>query len=228
MRLLLPRLKAQAAALTPEHEILIVDSQQKLDDTQEVCREAEVTHIFRSGGALYGDAVRSGIAAAKGRLIIFMDADGSHNPEYLPRLWAERENADLVIGSRYTTGGATENPAILIFLSWVVNVTFRIVLGLDCRDVSNSLRLYKSEQLRQLKLESKNFDIVEEMLIKICFGAERRKALEVPVTFEKRKAGHSKRNLVVFAFGYLGTLWRLSKFKRQARRELKAKGKQRA
>jgi dolichol-phosphate mannosyltransferase len=210
---LLPALKSRASELTAAYEILVVDAQQPVDETAAICRTNAVRHVFRRYGNLYGDAVRTGIEEAAGRYIVFMDADGSHNPAHLKLLWDQREHYDVVIGSRYVAGGHTENPAILIFMSWVVNVIFRLVFRLHCKDVSNSFRLYRAELLKPLHLKCHNFDIVEELLI--LLGG--RRMMEVPVTFECRKAGESKRKLLVFAVGYAWTLIRLLKIKFEAR-----------
>ncbi len=210
---LLPALVNEASGLAVPHEIIVVDSQALLDRTAEVCRRHAVRHVHRRGGPSYGDAVRTGIGEARGRFVIFMDADGSHDPRFLPRLWSMRDRADVIIGSRYVPGGATENPAILILLSLAVNVFFRLVLGLRCRDVSNSFRLYRAEQLRQLKLQCTNFEIIEEMLIKLCSRPIYARILEIPVVFGRRKAGVSKRNLFGFALSYLFTLLKLVWFK---------------
>jgi dolichol-phosphate mannosyltransferase len=210
---LLPTLKARAAELTGAHEILVIDAQQPLDETPAICRAHGVRHIHRRYGNLYGDAVRTGIEEASGRYIVFIDADGSHNPAHLRLLWERREHYDVVIGSRYVDGGHTENPPILIFMSWVVNVIFRLVFQLHCKDVSNSFRLYRAELLKPLHLKCHHFDIVEELLI-LLSG---RRIVEVPVTFERRKAGESKRKLFLFAIGYVWTLMRLLKIKLEAR-----------
>jgi dolichol-phosphate mannosyltransferase len=205
LRKLLPLLLAEATKLDDAVEILVIDSRQMLDDTGQVCRDSGVRHIRRRGGDLYGDAVRTGIEEAQGKYILLMDADGSHNPAHIRRLWAERANHDVVIGSRYVDQGATENPRSLVFMSWVVNVIFRVVFRLHCKDVSNSFRLYRAEVLKPLHLRSRNFDVVEELLILLSS----KRIIEVPITFEKRKAGKSKRNLMVFAISYLWTLARL-------------------
>ncbi len=209
---LLPVLKAQAAGLTAAHEILVIDAQEPVDETADVCQANGVRHVQRRYGNLYGDAVRTGIEEAAGTLIVFMDADGSHNPAHLKLLWDQRERYDVVIGSRYVAGGHTENPAILIFMSWVVNVIFRLAFGLRCKDVSNSFRLYRAALLKPLHLKCHHFDIVEELLILLSHH----RIGEVPVTFERRKAGQSKRKLVLFAIGYVWTLIRLLKIKIEA------------
>lgn len=216
---LLPQLHVAAKALVPDYEILVVDTQSPRDDTRAVCQRHAARYVPRCGGNLYGHAIRTALAEARGQRIVLMDADGSHNPTSLPLLWAERDNADLVIASRYVRGGKTENPAALIFMSLMVNVVFRVFLGLKCYDVSNSFRLYRGDDLRALCLRCDHFDIVEEILVKLVFSRQGYRVVEVPIVFEKRKAGKTKRNLLTFAFGYAVTLVRLLKLKHEARRE---------
>jgi dolichol-phosphate mannosyltransferase len=220
LRALLPKIVAAASALTPAYEVLIVDTQERMDDTDDVCAIWDARHIRRRGGDQYGDAIRTGIAEARGRYILCMDADGSHNPASFASLWAERERWDIVIGSRYAPGGQTENPTILIAMSYVVNLTFRIAFKLSARDVTNSFRLYHADVLKPLKLESNDFDILEEILIRCVTHRPPARVGEVPVTFERRKAGESKRKLVKFAFGYISTLQKLRRFQKDALREL--------
>lgn len=220
LRTLIPRIHNAAEALTPDYEILIVDTQQAMDDTAEVCAALNARHLFRSGGNHYGDAIRTGIAEARGTWTLCMDADGSHNPIYFASMWAQRHTWDIVIGSRYARGGQTENPAILIFMSWVVNFTFRMAFNIKAKDVTNSFRLYHSAVIKPIPLESNAFDILEELLIKAVTHRPPARVGEVPVTFEKRKAGESKRKLVQFAFGYLSTLKKLRKFQKDAQHQL--------
>jgi dolichol-phosphate mannosyltransferase len=218
LKQLLPILKESAQSLTSSHEILVVDTQEPRDDTPALCAALGVTYLPRRGGDLYGDAVRTGMANARGQWILMMDADGSHNPRVFAQLWQHREEFDLVIASRYVRGGETENPAILIFMSHVVNIIFRVLLNLKCYDVSNSFRLYRGDDVRSLQLECNHFDIVEEILVKLVGSRKEFRIKEVPSTFEKRKAGKTKRRLLVFILGYLGTLLRLLRLKAKARR----------
>lgn len=202
----LPRLRGVLGDLGVRHEILVIDTSIPRDDTPGTCREQGVGYFNREGGDLYSHAVKTGIARSRGRWVVMMDCDGSHDPEVIPRLWAQRVRANLVVASRYVRGGHTENPAILVGLSLLVNLAFRWVLRLRCRDVSNSFRLYEGEELRALRLECSNFDIVEEILIKLSFGRPGFSVREIPFTFGRRRAGRTKRDLVAFALSYLSTL----------------------
>jgi dolichol-phosphate mannosyltransferase len=137
-------------------------------------------------------------------------------------MWARREEFDIVIGSRYVAGGRTENPAILIWMSYAVNLTFRVVFNIHAKDVTNSFRLYRTSILKAMRLQSNDFDILEEILIKAVTHRPPARVCEVPVTFGRRKAGESKRKLLQFALGYLTTLRKLRKFQRAACREMES------
>lgn len=221
LNILLPRLHEIVGKLTPRYEILVIDTEAPRDATPEACLKHNAAYVPRHGGNLYGHAVRTGAHRTLGEYVLFMDADGSHNPLFIPDLWNRRESADLVIASRYIPGGKTENPQMLIWMSHVVNLAFRMVLGLDCFDVSNSFRLYRGEDLRRLTLECDHFDIVEEILVKLVFCRSGYRVVEVPITFEKRKAGKTKRQLFSFALGYLATLVRLFRLKQKVRAQSK-------
>jgi len=217
LEFLLPRIHQAVAPLASSYEIVVVDSEKPRDNTADVCARNATAYVPRVGGAQYGDAIRTALKSARGRYVVIMDADGSHAPDFIQELWKFRDDYDLVIASRYVPGGKTENPWILIFLSLVVNVAFRLVLSLKCHDVSNSFRLYRGEMLRALTLECHNFDIVEEILVKLNPKGRPLRIKEVPFTFEKRKAGSTKRNLVTFAIGYVGTIYKLWCMKRKFR-----------
>ncbi len=215
LRTLLPVLVPAVIALSSSSEIIVADSLTPLDDTAEVCAANGVTCIPRTGGNLYGDAVRTGIQRSRGRYVLLMDSDGSHNPAELDKLWQRRGTADVIIGSRYVPGGNTENPAVLILMSRVLNLAYKFAFRLPVADVSNSLRLYRGDQLRPLHLVSNNFDIVEEILIRLVAGDCHASTAEVPVTFEQRKAGVSKRNLPAFMLSYFSSMAKMRRFRNE-------------
>lgn len=209
LQLILPRLKSVLSGLSIPFEIIVVDTTSPMDHTPDLCQSNQARHIVREGGNTYGDAVRTGIKKAEGVYTIFMDADGSHTPEFIPELFKFRNDADVVVASRYVEGGDTDNPKILIFMSWVVNAVYSLALGLKCKDVSNSFKLYKSADLKTLHLNSSNFDVVEEILYKIKKQKKTLKIKELPFVFKKRMFGNTKRNLVAFMLSYGVTLIKL-------------------
>jgi dolichol-phosphate mannosyltransferase len=101
-------------------------------------------------------------------------------------------------------------------MSYVLNLTYRIFFNIKVKDISNSFRMYKTEQLKLLPLECNNFDIVEEIIIKLSKYIPTFKFLEIPVFFDQRKYGESKRDLVKFIFSYLTTIKKLMKVKKEA------------
>ncbi|MCO4795468.1 MAG: glycosyltransferase [Bacteriovoracaceae bacterium] len=209
LRLLLPRVKAVAAELTPSFEIIIVDTEKAMDGTPEACKENDVLYFNRTGGNTYGAAIRTGIAKAQGQKIIFMDADGSHHPEFIKELYAEKDTNDIVIASRYIEGGHTENSFLLVLMSKIVNWGYAFALNIKCKDVSNSFKLYNGDMLRDIPLSCNNFDIVEEILYKIIKKNPNIKIKELPFSFKQRMFGETKRNLLKFIFTYVFTLIRL-------------------
>lgn len=212
LRTLLPVLVPAIQALSADFEIIVADSLEPLDDTAAVCAQHGVKHLHRTGGNTYGDAVRTGIRTSTGNRVLLMDADGSHNPKDIAKLWGARSRADIVIGSRYVKGGQTENPAVLIWMSRALNYMYKFAFSLPVNDVSNSFRLYEGDQLRGLTLHSPDFDIVEEILIRLTYGPPKASVVEVPVTFEQRKAGESKRNLPAFMMSYMKSIRTMKRF----------------
>jgi dolichol-phosphate mannosyltransferase len=209
LRLLLPRIKATLDDYPITYEIVVIDTTTPLDATPEACEIFGVKYINRQPTNSFGDAVRTGIGMATGEWIIFMDADGSHFPEFIPKLLLERERADLVIASRYVNGGITENSWLLTAMSKILNWTYAFVLNLRVRDVSNSFKLYRSSQLKALTLKCNNFDVVEEILFKLVKTNKSLRIVEVPFSFKKRMFGETKRNLFLFIITYLYTIFRL-------------------
>lgn len=209
LRILLPRVKSVLNSISPNTEILVIDTEGPLDQTQQVCLENGAFYYNRIGGNHYGAAIKTGIEKANGKKIIFMDADGSHAPEFIKNLYQHKDEASVVIASRYIEGGFTENSGVLIFMSLILNITYSLVLNLKVKDVSNSFKLYEGTQLKDLELECKNFDIVEEILYKLSLLHPGLKIKEIPFTFKKRMFGETKRNLVVFMFNYIITMFHL-------------------
>jgi dolichol-phosphate mannosyltransferase len=147
----------------------------------------------RGLGRSYVDGLRRGLASGA-RLIFQMDADLSHNPEYLPALAAAADDHDLVIGSRYLTGVSVVNwPLHRIFLSAFANRYVRAVTRMSPTDCTSGFRCWRREALERLPLDamvSNGYAFIVEML----FEASRHgcRIGEVPIIFVERRQGQSK------------------------------------
>lgn len=220
LEFILPNLNGCLKKIGCEYEILVIDTIMAMDNTEQVCEKHGANCISRKDGNSYGDAIRTGIKSANKSYILVMDSDGSHNPDDISRLYDETKNGyDLVIGSRYIKGGKTNNNFMLRFMSKTVNVIYRLVFKLSVKDVSNSFRLYKSEKIKKLSFECDNFDIVEEILIRLSIGFEDFSVIEIPVYFDKRVYGETKRHLFKFALSYIKTIKHLLTIKENSKRD---------
>ena len=217
LRILLPRIKKIVSELAIQFEIIVVDTLTPMDNTQLVCQDHGVTYINRELGNKYGDAIRSAIKHAKGKHLLFMDADGSHSPEFIKTMYANLMDNDVLIASRYIDGGRSDNSKTLIFMSWTVNAIYSWFFSLHCKDVSNSFKIYNGDLLRSVSLKCDNFDIVEEKLIKLKRKKKTLKIKEIPYTFKERMFGNTKRNLFAFIFSFIITLLQL-KFQKDEKR----------
>ena len=212
LRELLPEIKKVVAGLGIASQIVVIDACTPVDNTAAVCKENGVEYLPRQGGNSYGDAVRTAIRAVSGVYVISLDSDGSHNPQFIRELWAQRQAADVVIASRYIPGGVTDNPWILVAMSRLLNIVFRIFVGIPAYDISNSFRLYQGDLLRKVHPKFVNFDVLEEILVRILWGdaSGAGTVLEIPFRFEQRKHGKPKRKLIVFAIQFVVALVKLT------------------
>lgn len=164
----------------------------------------------RGLGRSYVDGLQKAIAQADVDLVCQMDADLSHNPEYLPALVAATTDHDMVIGSRYLNGVSVVNwPLHRIFLSAFANRYIRLVTSLKPRDCTSGFRCWRREALARLPLR----DMVSDgyaFLVEMLFEASRRgcRIGEVPIIFIERRQGQSKVSGAVIAESLI-TPWRL-------------------
>ncbi|MEO7444299.1 MAG: polyprenol monophosphomannose synthase [Ferruginibacter sp.] len=143
------------------------------------------------------------------RYICEMDADFSHNPKDLNRLYdACISGADLAVGSRYVPGGAVENwPANRIMLSKGASLYTRILTSMPVKDPTAGFVCYSSKVLLAINLDAISF-VGYAFQIEMKFAAWKLgfKITEVPITFVDRKLGASKMNKGIVKEGILGVL----------------------
>ena len=222
LRELLPRIDEVISGLDGvEYEIVVVVPGFTTTDDMAELVSLGALPVLRGPTDSFGDAIRCGIESADigSDFLVIMDADGSHDPATIPRLLDAAEGAHVVVASRYTAGGITDNSVALRIMSQTLNLAYRIILGIECRDVSTNFKLYRREDLVDITLTSADFDVVEELLfrLKMIHG----KALvisEIPDHFFERKHGVTKRKIGPFIVSYLKTLVHLSLLGRRSKK----------
>ncbi|MBL0146227.1 MAG: polyprenol monophosphomannose synthase [Chitinophagaceae bacterium] len=203
--------------LQEQYHILIIDDNSP-DGTAGIVKSLFATYpgqLFleeRMGKQGLGTAYIHGFkwAIQKGYRFIFeMDADFSHNPNDLERLYnACKNGAGVAVGSRYVKGGAVENwPANRIALSKGASLYTRIITWMPIKDPTAGFVCYKAEVLEAINFDNISF-IGYAFQIEMKFAAWKLgfKITEVPITFKDRKLGASKMNKGIIKEGVLGVL----------------------
>ena len=146
--------------------------------------------------------------------IFEMDADFSHNPLDLPRLYnaCAKEGADVAIGSRYVTGvNVVDWPMSRILMSYGASKYVRLITGIPVHDTTAGFVCYRKEVLQMIELDNIRFKGYA-FQIEMKFTAWQLGFLikEVPVIFVNRKEGTSKMNSSIFGeamFGVIRLKW---------------------
>lgn len=181
-----------------EFEIILVDDNSP-DETwrlaQEIAKENSRLHVIRREGARgLATVVVDGWKAAKGKILGVMDADLQHPPEILPDLLGPilKRRADIVIGSRHTSGGGVgEWNLPRRFVSWGAATIAFLLLPQILRVVKDPMSgffLMKRSVIDSALLKPTGYKILLEILAKGNYS----RIVEVPYVFEERKNGRSK------------------------------------
>jgi len=136
-----------------------------------------------------GNAVLCGVRSSVGDVIAVLDADGSHNPVYLPSMVKLLSEYDIVIGSRYVHGGSTEDYTLRMLISRLYCKVAKFLFNLKVNDPMSGFIVAKKSVFNSLTLNPVGYKFGLEILVK---SKGKFKVLEYPVNFEKRKMGLSK------------------------------------
>ncbi len=205
----------RARAAVPEAHVLIIDDGSP-DGTGAIAdamadADPAVHVLHRTEKAGLGAAYIAGFRWGRERgydVLVEMDADGSHQPEELPRLLAALRTADVVLGSRWIPGGEVRNwPWTRALLSKGGNRYTRIMLGVPLRDATGGYRAYRGTVLDALPLD----EVASQgycFQVDLVWQAWRLgfHVVEVPITFVERVTGESKMSNAIVA----EALWRVT------------------
>lgn len=203
LKVLLPRLKEELDKLSLKAEILVVDGGSK-DGTVGVA-EGHGARVCRQRRQGFGAAFEEGFAESRGEWIQVMDADGSHPPADLARLWESRQGVDLVVGSRYCPGGSAAMSPERYWLSRALNFVTGWFLEFPIRDASSGFRLYRRAALKDLAVSAVDFSAQQEILARLL--ARGAKVTEIPFRYEPRIGGESKAKLLPWALSSARTFF---------------------
>ncbi len=220
----LPGVVRRLRDAVPDADLLVVDDSSP-DGTGEVADRlaaadpaVHVLHRTRKEGlgAAYVAGFGWGLERDYG-VFVEIDADGSHQPEELPRLLAALADADLVLGSRWVPGGRVSDwPASRRLLSEGGNTYVRLALGLQLRDATGGFRAFRRRTLEAIDLRevsSHGYCFQVDLAWRVARRGDR--VVEVPISFVERTEGRSKMSGAIVR----EALWRVTAWGAQARYE---------
>ena len=183
-------------------ELLVVDGHSK-DDTRAIASAAGARVILDDGTGK-GGALRIGAREASRDIVVFIDADGSHDPDVIPALVEPilNDTADLVIGSRMR-GGSDElhssvKEIVRLFGSELITVAINWRFGVQLTDYQNGFRAIRREAMIAINTKERTFTIEQEMAIK---ALKRKYRLDETPAHEHRRM-HGTSHIVVWRVGF--------------------------
>jgi len=205
---LLPQLK-EVLKDTP-HEIIIVNVKKKMS-LPEVAEKFDAQFLnlshLRRRERKYGRALISGLGAARGDLIITMDADYALKPTFILDMLEARDKGEVIIGSRFVPEGSSKVSFLRRQFSRVANALLRRLLALPVKDISSGFRMYQRRIFDDFTLSARHFDILEEILVKAhAYGW---KFHEIPFADHPRRRRESIFRSWLVTFSVLSTLFKM-------------------
>jgi dolichol-phosphate mannosyltransferase len=177
------------------YEVVVVDDG-STDDTRRIAEAMGpavrvVSHEQNRG---LGAAIRTGFAAARGELVVTLDADLTFSPLLIGQLLErfQRGDVDVVTGSPKLAGYGEDIPSYRIVISRVATLVYSTILGTWVTAVSPIFRLYRRDDLNELDLKSVGFDINAEILFALLKKGKR--LAEIPAPLTQRIHGQSRLN----------------------------------
>jgi dolichol-phosphate mannosyltransferase len=204
--------------IVPELGILVVDDNSPdgtADRVRELQREIPELKLLvrmqnKGFSQSYRDGFRHVLSTPDLTHVVTMDADLSHSPEDLRNMLTNGDDYDVVVGSRYVSGGRTEGWELWrVLLSALANWYCRAITGLPLRDCTSGFTLIRLDCLRLLSLDNLNMSGYAFLMeLKHLLWQQGARFSEVPITFRNRAEGESKLSGHIIAEGVLAP-WRL-------------------
>ena len=218
------RIVRKIMSLTKSFDVLVVDDNSP-DGTAEIVKslmQEFPNRIFieeRKGKLGLGTAYIHGFKWSLNKAYAFvfeMDADFSHNPDDLIRLYeaCQNDKGDVSVGSRYCKGGKVENwPMNRVLMSYFASIYVRLILWINVRDTTAGFICYKRSVLETINLDEIHFSgYAFQICMKYAAIQHGFKIVEVPITFIDRLYGESKMSISIFKEAFWG-VWTMRRMK---------------
>ena len=193
-----------------EKEIILVDDF-STDGTKDLYPNIPHSIIYHEKNMGKGAALRTGVTAASGDIIIIQDADLEYNPiDYKPLVEQILNNkADVVYGSRLAD---SRNNGSFLLLSYLANITLsamtRILYRVHLTDMETCYKAFRAEIIKPITIESNRFDFEPEITAKIL--KQKIRFMEMPISYNARTSAEGKK--ITWKDG-LQAIWTLIKYR---------------
>lgn len=206
---LVESVKHELALKHISHEIIIVDDDSP-DKTGLLAQKyfskiPEVRVIVRKNERGLATAIRRGLEAAVGEIVVVMDTDFNHEPNLVPRLVEKCQKFDLAIGSRFIRGGGMANK-MREKLSYLFNVLIRVILLSPVHDNLSGFFAMKREKLEKLNFNNIFWGYGDYFIRLIYLAKEQGNSFaELPSFYQDREYGASKSQFTGMFRDYLAS-----------------------
>lgn len=181
-------------------ELIVVDDDSP-DETAELVRQrfgssGMVRVLVRKKERGLATAIRTGIEEATGKIVVIMDTDFNHDPRVMPLMVDLCRHFDIVVGSRYVSGGGMLTSSFRYHGSFIFNLFIRILLRTRVQDHLSGFLAVRREVFERLPKED-IFYGYGDYCIRFIYHAlvNGFRLIEIPVVYQLRRGGESKTNL---------------------------------